>query len=479
MQDSWLKQKAEEIQNYADKNDMKRFYDAIKTVYGPQPASSSPLLSADGQKLLTEKAHILDRWAEHFDAVLNRSSHTNEEAINRLPQNTINLNMGNPPTLSELEIAIHQLSSGKAPGADAIPAEVYKHTGPLLRNKLKQLIDVIWDQEIVPQEFKDASIIHLYKRKGNRQVCDNHRGISLLCIAGKILARILLNRLIDHLEQGLLPESQCGFRKERGTTDMLFAARQLQEKCQEQNVDLYTTFVDLTKAFDTVSRDGLWKIMSKFIVSLWTKLSVYKAIVLTTLLYASETWTVYQRHAKKLNRFHLNCLRKLLRVKWQDKVPDTEILEQTGMSSIFTMLRKTQLCWAGHVVRMPDERLPKRILYGELLTGARSHGGQKKRFKDTLKASLKDFGIDHNLWETSAQNRAAWRGVINKGAAAYDSRRLETAKSKRATLTRKSRASSAPGTHDPTALPCPHCPRTFKAKIGLISHLRTHPTPRI
>ena len=99
-------------------------------------------------------------------------------------------------------------------------------------------------------------------------------------------------------------------------------------------------------------------------VSLWTKLSVYKAIVLTTLLYASETWTVYQRHAKKLKRFHLNCLRKLLRLKWQDKVPDTEILEQTGMSSIFTMLRKTQLRWAGHVVRMPDERLPKRILYG-------------------------------------------------------------------------------------------------------------------
>ena len=264
MQDSWLKQKAEEIQNYADKNDMKRFYDAIKTVYGPQPASSSPLLSADEQKLLTEKAHILDRWAEHFDAVLNRSSYINEEAINRLPQNTINLNMGNPPTLSELEIAIHQLSSGKAPGADVIPVEVYKYTGPLLRNKLNQLIDVIWDQEIAPQESKDAFIIHLYKRKGNRQVCENHRGISLLCIAGKILARILLNRLINHLEQGLLPENQCRFRKELGTTDMIFVARQLQEKCQEQNVDLYTTFVDLTKAFDTVSRNGLWKIISKF-----------------------------------------------------------------------------------------------------------------------------------------------------------------------------------------------------------------------
>ena len=145
MQDSWLKQKAEEIQNYANKNDMKRFYGAIKTVYGPQPASSSPFLSADGQKLLTEKAHILERWSEHFDAVLNRSSHINERATNRLPQNNTNLNMGNPSTLPELEKATNQLSSGKAQGADAIPAEVYKYSGPLLRHKLNQPIHVIWD----------------------------------------------------------------------------------------------------------------------------------------------------------------------------------------------------------------------------------------------------------------------------------------------------------------------------------------------
>ena len=68
-----------------------------------------------------------------------------------------------------------------------------------------------------------------------------------------------------HLDQaGLIPESQRGFRKDRGTIDVIFTARQQQENCQEQNVDLYMTFVDLTKAFDTVSRDGLWKIMAKF-----------------------------------------------------------------------------------------------------------------------------------------------------------------------------------------------------------------------
>nr|VZI46717.1 unnamed protein product [Spirometra erinaceieuropaei] len=134
--------------------------------------------------------------------------------------------------------AVQQLSSGKAPGTDAIPAEVYKHGGPLLMDHLTALFQEIWRQGEVPQDFKDSTIVHLYKRKGNRQVCDNHRGISLLNIAGKIFARILLNRLNNHLEQGLLPESQCGFRRHRGTTDMIFAARQLQEKCQEMRTHL-------------------------------------------------------------------------------------------------------------------------------------------------------------------------------------------------------------------------------------------------
>ena len=128
-----------------------------------------------------------------------------------------------------------------------------------------QLFHIMWRKEAIPQKFKDATIIHLFKRKGNPQVCDNHQGISLLSIAGKIPARVLLNRLNEYLEEsGLLPESQCGFKKDKGTIDMIFTPRQLQEKCQVQNVDLYITFVDLTKAFDTVSREGLWKIMAKF-----------------------------------------------------------------------------------------------------------------------------------------------------------------------------------------------------------------------
>ncbi|VDL91795.1 unnamed protein product [Schistocephalus solidus] len=111
---------------------------------------------------------------------------------------------------------------------------------------------------------QDSTTICVYKRKRNRELCDNHRGISLLSIAGIVFARILLNCLNGHLEQGLLPESQCGFRRHHGRTDIIFAARQLQEKCQEMRTHLYTTFVDLTKAFNTVNRDVVWKVMQKF-----------------------------------------------------------------------------------------------------------------------------------------------------------------------------------------------------------------------
>ena len=65
---------------------------------------------------------------------------------------------------------------------------------------------------------------------------------------------------------------------------------------------------------------------------------------------------------------------------------------------------------------MPEERLPKKILYGELEMGKRSHGGQKKQYKDTLKASLKDFNTPTESWEQIAQDLAKWRGLIRRGA---------------------------------------------------------------
>ncbi|XP_072166150.1 uncharacterized protein [Diadema setosum] len=184
MQDAWFSDKADEIQSYADRNDMKNFYGALKTVYGPISPGWSPLLIADGNVLITDQKKVLERWAEHFRSVLNRPSVISEEAIARLPPVPINNSLADIPTEAEVEEAVKHMSCGKAPGAYSIPAEIYASGGKTMIRKLSELFQSMWHQEKIPQELKDASIVHLHKRKANRQVCDNHRGISLLSVAG-------------------------------------------------------------------------------------------------------------------------------------------------------------------------------------------------------------------------------------------------------------------------------------------------------
>jgi len=125
----------------------------------------------------------------------------------------INQELDDVPSVEEVDKAVMQMSSRKAPGSDAIPAEVYKAGGPIMLQRPTQLFQSVWIAGEVPQQFKDASIVHIHKQKSNRQSCDNHRGISLLSIAGKILARVLLNRLTKRLERdpALLPEVSAAF----------------------------------------------------------------------------------------------------------------------------------------------------------------------------------------------------------------------------------------------------------------------------
>ena len=107
-----------------------------------------------------------------------------------------------------------------------------------------------------------------------------------------------------------------------------------------------------------------------------TKIKVYKAVVLNTLLYGCKAWTVFRRHAKKLNHFHTTRLRKMLGIIWQERIPDTEVLTRAGLPSIPTALMRAQLRWAGHVAHicMPDHRIRKKLLFGELQDCRRSLG---------------------------------------------------------------------------------------------------------
>ena len=106
--------------------------------------------------------------------------------------------------------------------------------------------------------------MHNYKRKGDKTSCDNHRGISLLCIPGKILAADILNRLTTHIADSIVPESQCRFIAQAGApaTWFLLSVRYRRNTVKRIRSSTWC-FVDLTKDFDTVNRNGLWKILQK------------------------------------------------------------------------------------------------------------------------------------------------------------------------------------------------------------------------
>ena len=574
-----------------------------------------------------------------------------------------------------------RLKNNKAPGEDKIPAELYKYGGEAIQRTLYNLIVMTWNNEHVTQQWKDALIVKLFK-KGDPLECGNYRGISLLCIAGKVFSLLLLDRLAEIMVR-IVPESQCGFRQYRGTTDMIFSARILQEQCRENNVDLYMVFIDLTKAYDTVNRKFLWKLLERFgaprkLVKLirlmhdgmkgslvgdeeaepfgienglrqgcvmapnlfnvffaavfaaafkdmdecgveirykyngklhntklndknsvtqfikdlcyaddcalishneeelqlfmdkfseatkkfgltisfkktevmkqsnhsveepgiildgkplkttnsftylgstlsndvsldaeiksrivkasktfgklyhrvWkpqdisknTKLAVYKACVLSVLLYGSATWNLYQRHLKKLESFHHRSIRKILNINWKEFIPTYIVLQRSDMPMIDSIIKKSRLKWVGHVNRMPDHRYPKQLLFSQLAEGKRNRGKPKQRWKDLIKRDFKQCNIDHEKWAdlSAEENKYKWRELIHKGIEKWGEETKKKTIEKRRERKRKQKEREIKdieeGKERPNKCPVDGCNKSYVQKSSLLRHMVTdHP----
>ena len=168
-----------------------------------------------------------------------------------------------------------------------------------------------------------------------------------------------------------------------------------------------------------------------------TKVKVYRAVVLPTLLYGAETWVTYRRHIRTLERFHQRCLRSILKVHWQDHITNQEILIRAKVLSIEGHLQKSLLRWSGHVSRMEDSRLPKIALFGKLASGKRRQGAPSKTYRQSLKQTLTKCKINHRNWHTLASDRQNWRYIISKTTSQAELERNKRAAEKR--LRRKTR----------------------------------------
>nr|VZI23706.1 unnamed protein product [Spirometra erinaceieuropaei] len=134
MQNARTARKSEETQGYADHNEWKNLFAAIKAVYGPKVKGTAPLVNADDGILLTEKTQTMKYWAEHFRSVRKRPSTISDAVIDRVPQVETIADTDLPPCRHETIRVETRIYSGKASGSNAIHAEIYKHGDPQLMN---------------------------------------------------------------------------------------------------------------------------------------------------------------------------------------------------------------------------------------------------------------------------------------------------------------------------------------------------------
>ena len=162
---------------------------------------------------------IIERWKRYFGKLLNEE---NPRTVcgEGVP------NEGLTPAINrkEVEVTLKGMKHGKAMGPDGIPEEVWTSLG---EDMLLYLLQKIFEQEKMPEEWRDSVIVPIFKEKGDIQDCGNYRGIQMISHTMTSWERIIDRRLREETSIG---EEQFGFMPGRGTTDVIFAARQVIEK---------------------------------------------------------------------------------------------------------------------------------------------------------------------------------------------------------------------------------------------------------
>ncbi len=248
----------EEAQEASERGDLRRMYKITKQLSGKNHNISQVVKDKDGKPLTSEK-EVLKRWKIHFEEVLNRPEP--ETTASPEPGRELEINT-EAPTDGKVRNAIQGLKLNKSPGGDQISAELLLADLATAVKVLTDLLGKIWRKEKLPDDWVKGIIIKLPK-KGDLAICDNWRGIMLLSIPSKVLSKVLLARIDEAIDKKLR-EEQAGFRKGRGCIDQIFTLRNIIESCAEWNIPLHINFVDFQKAFDSIHRNTLWKILRSY-----------------------------------------------------------------------------------------------------------------------------------------------------------------------------------------------------------------------
>lgn len=168
-----------------------------------------------------------------------------------------------PFTVTEINRALDDTKSGKAPGFDGIHPEFLKNCGKHTKMWLAKFYSNILSTGYLPKNLKRAKIISLLKPNKPKNLPESYRPIALLSACYKLLERMLLNRLGPVILESV-PAEQAGFRPQRSCADQVLSLTTHIEAGFERQLKTTAVFVDLTAAYDTVWREGLlYKLLSK------------------------------------------------------------------------------------------------------------------------------------------------------------------------------------------------------------------------
>ena len=167
-------------------------------------------------------------------------------------------NFDDPFSQIEIRKAIKNLSSNKACGADNIINEYFIHAAELLVEPIKLLFNKILQTGVFPSQWATGLIVPIYK-KGDADDTNNYPGITLISCFAKLFTSVINNRLKTwEQENEISTDAQFGFKTNHSTIDAIFILKYLIDKKLNDKKNLYCAFIDLKKAFDSVSRTSLW-----------------------------------------------------------------------------------------------------------------------------------------------------------------------------------------------------------------------------
>ena len=594
--EAFVKAKCELIEMSRKQNKSREIYEGIREITGKRATKGDMIRDKRGVMLQTEEERT-ERWKEYFEELYNDPNPTQVASLPNLP---LYPKDGNEPdiTMQEVEMAIKLLKPDKAAGIDDISAEEIKAACEDRGLKMMHsLCKTIWETEVIPEDWKKAVIVPIFKKK-DKTDCNNYRGVSLLCHCSKIFTRILLQRMRNRTEK-ILSEEQAGFRANRSTIDQIFTLRQMAEKYIEMNRDLYVGYIDFKKAFDSIWREGLWRVLrnygfpekivrileslyggtvsavrtksglsewfettvgmkqgcilspmlfnvfleaimsraitedetgeelgamiggtvvsnlrfaddisntnesqadlqgemnkisqeagkmgmkinlektevqhigrstkqmvvkingqllkqvSDFVylggnissdgtldkdigrriglasgamqnlnkiwrardLSIATKVRMYQTLILSLLLYNSETWALRAKDENRLRVFEMTCLRRIMGVTRRDRIRNSRIRKLLDMErDVVERIKERRLRLYGHIMRMDQKRLPVIALQGEV-KGKRSRGRPRKRWLDCVKEDCEEVGITIQEAGRVAKERTSWRTVVTR-----------------------------------------------------------------